>query len=66
VKLEGFFVWTLLDNFEWAYGFSKRFGITHVERGNQARTWKKSANWYQSVIASGGASLGLSVSAPGL
>jgi beta-glucosidase len=58
VKLQGYFLWSLMDNFEWAYGFSKRFGITHVDFATQIRTWKKSANWYQSVIATNGASLG--------
>jgi beta-glucosidase len=58
VKLEGYFVWSLLDNFEWAHGYSKRFGITRIEFGTQARTWKKSANWYQSTVASNGAALG--------
>ena len=57
VKLEGYFLWTLLDNFEWAYGFSKRFGITSVDFHTQARTWKKSAAWYRDVIASNGAGL---------
>jgi beta-glucosidase len=57
VKLQGYFLWTLMDNFEWGYGYSKRFGITHVDYRTQARTWKKSASWYQSVIASNGASL---------
>ena len=57
VKLKGYFLWSLLDNFEWAFGSSKRFGITHVDFHTQARTWKKSAGWYQRVIASGGAAL---------
>ncbi|MGD0726041.1 MAG: GH1 family beta-glucosidase [Spirochaetia bacterium] len=57
VRLEGYFLWSLMDNFEWAHGFSKRFGITHVDFHTQARTWKKSANWYQKVIASNGATL---------
>jgi beta-glucosidase len=56
-RLEGYFLWSLLDNFEWAYGFSKRFGITHVDFHTQARTWKKSAAWYRDVIASNGGSL---------
>jgi beta-glucosidase len=57
VRLEGYFVWSLLDNFEWANGYAKRFGITRVDFRTQARTWKASARWYQEVIASGGASL---------
>jgi beta-glucosidase len=57
VKLEGYFLWSLLDNFEWAFGCSKRFGITYVDFATQARTWKKSAGWYQRVIASNGGAL---------
>jgi beta-glucosidase len=57
VRLEGYYVWTLLDNFEWAFGLSRRFGITHVDFRTQARTWKKSANWYQTVIATNGTAL---------
>jgi len=56
-KLEGYFVWSLMDNFEWAAGYSKRFGITHVDYRTQGRTWKKSAGWYQRVIGANGAVL---------
>jgi beta-glucosidase len=56
-RLEGYFLWSLLDNFEWAEGYSKRFGITRVDFKSQGRTWKKSASWYQRVIASNGAAL---------
>ncbi|NEE09683.1 family 1 glycosylhydrolase, partial [Streptomyces sp. SID7499] len=44
----------LLDNFEWAYGYSKRFGIVHVDFASQRRTAKDSARWYAEVIARGG------------
>ena len=57
VRLEGYYVWSLMDNFEWGYGYSKRFGITHVDYATQVRTWKKSAGWYRDLIASNGASL---------
>jgi beta-glucosidase len=57
VKLQGYFVWSLMDNFEWAMGYSRRFGITHVDYRTQVRTWKKSASWYQAVIATNGAAL---------
>jgi beta-glucosidase len=57
VKLQGYFLWSLMDNFEWGFGFSKRFGITHVDYRTQARTWKKSGSWYQLVIATNGGSL---------
>ncbi len=58
VKLQGYFLWSLLDNFEWSFGYRRRFGITHVDFATQARRWKKSAGWYQRVIASNGAVLG--------
>jgi beta-glucosidase len=47
-----------MDNFEWSWGYSRRFGITHVDFRTQPRTWKKSAGWYQAVIASNGRTLG--------
>ena len=46
VPLAGFLVWSLLDNFEWAEGYSKRFGLVHVDFATQARTPKMSARWY--------------------
>lgn len=49
-KLRGYFVWSLLDNFEWAQGYSKRFGMTHVDYGSLERTIKESGRWYRSVI----------------
>jgi beta-glucosidase len=54
VDLRGYFVWSLLDNFEWAYGYSKRFGIVHVDYATQARVWKDSAHWYRQVIRTNG------------
>jgi beta-glucosidase len=54
VDLRGYFVWSLLDNFEWAAGYAKRFGLIHVDYGTQRRTWKDSAYWYRDVIAAGG------------
>lgn len=51
VPLKGYFVWSLMDNFEWTYGYSKRFGIVYVDYGTQQRIWKDSARWYQQVIA---------------
>ncbi|MCX7030868.1 MAG: GH1 family beta-glucosidase [Spirochaetes bacterium] len=57
VKLQGYFLWSLLDNFEWSFGYRQRFGITHVDFATQARTWKKSAGWYQRVIATNGGAL---------
>ena len=49
--VKGYFLWSLLDNFEWADGFERRFGIYHVDFATQARTPKLSAEWYRSVIA---------------
>lgn len=54
VDLRGYFVWSLLDNFEWAYGYEKRFGIVHVDYETQARVWKDSAHWYRRVIRTNG------------
>jgi beta-glucosidase len=53
VDVRGYFVWSLLDNFEWAHGYGKRFGIVHVDYDTQARTIKDSGRWYSQVIASG-------------
>ena len=57
VDVRGYFVWSLLDNFEWSLGYSKRFGIVHVDFETQARTPKDSARFYARVIASNGAGL---------
>jgi beta-glucosidase len=54
VDVRGYFVWSLLDNLEWAHGYSKRFGIVHVDFATQRRTLKDSARYYQRVIARGG------------
>ncbi|SFQ35192.1 beta-glucosidase [Amycolatopsis arida] len=54
VDLRGYFVWSLLDNFEWAFGYAKRFGIVHVDYATQRRTWKDSAYWYRDVIRDNG------------
>lgn len=51
VDLRGYFYWSLLDNFEWAEGYAKRFGIIHVDFASQHRTPKQSAHWYAQVIA---------------
>jgi beta-glucosidase len=54
VDVRGYFVWSLLDNFEWSHGYSKRFGIVHVDFETQRRTPKDSARFYAEVIASNG------------
>jgi len=51
LPLRGYFVWSLLDNFEWSYGTSKRFGIVHVDYATQQRTVKASGRWYADLIA---------------
>ena len=52
--IRGYFAWSLLDNFEWSLGYSKRFGIVHVDFATQRRTLKSSAKRYAAVIASQG------------
>jgi beta-glucosidase len=52
--LRGYMVWSLLDNFEWAEGYSKRFGLVFVEYGTQRRIPKASARWYAGVIERNG------------
>lgn len=54
VDLRGYFVWSLLDNFEWAEGYSKRFGLVYVDYALQRRTLKESARWYRRVIQENG------------
>jgi beta-glucosidase len=49
VPLRGYFAWSLLDNFEWAYGYSKRFGIVRVDYDTLERTVKRSGRWYADV-----------------
>ena len=54
VPLAGYFVWSLLDNFEWSYGYSQRFGIIWVDFETQRRVLKDSALWYRQVISENG------------
>jgi beta-glucosidase len=49
--LKAFYVWSLMDNFEWSLGYSKRFGVVHVDYPTQKRTPKQSARWYQHLIS---------------
>lgn len=55
--VDGYFHWSLLDNFEWAEGFKHRFGMVHVDFATQRRTLKDSAHWYRTVVESNGAAL---------
>jgi beta-glucosidase len=58
VDARGYFLWSILDNFEWADGFKQRFGIVHVDYSTGVRTRKDSAEWYSRVIQSNGGCLG--------
>ena len=51
VDIRGYYQWSLLDNFEWALGYDKRFGIVHVDFDTLTRTPRDSAHWYRDVIA---------------
>jgi beta-glucosidase len=59
VDVRGYYSWSLMDNFEWAEGYTKRFGIVHVDYSTQKRVLKDSAKWYREVIRRNG------VAAPG-
>jgi beta-glucosidase len=50
VPIKGYFAWSFLDNFEWGFGYSKRFGIVYVDYHNQKRIPKSSARWYSQVV----------------
>jgi beta-glucosidase len=58
LPLKGYFVWTLTDNFEWAWGYSRRFGLVHVDYSSQNRSLKRSGKWFAGFLggAAGGAS----------
>ena len=55
--IRGYFQWSLMDNFEWAKGYSDRFGLVYVDYRTQKRIPKDSAYWYQHVIETNGAEL---------
>lgn len=54
VPLHGYFLWSVMDNFEWAHGYTSRFGLVYVDYPTSRRIIKDSGYWYQSVIASNG------------
>ncbi len=51
VTLKGFYVWSLMDNFEWAFGYRMRFGLIRTDFTTLERTWKRSAYWYKDLVA---------------
>ena len=58
VPIEGYFHWSIFDNFEWAEGYNERFGLVYVDYQTQQRTVKDSGWWYRTVIESNGEVLG--------
>jgi beta-glucosidase len=54
VDLRGYLAWSLLDNFEWAEGYGKRFGLVYVVYRTQRRIVKDSGRWFSGVVAAGG------------
>jgi len=57
ILISAYFVWSLMDNFEWASGYSERFGLIYVDYQTQERILKDSAYWYQNVITNNGKTL---------
>ena len=57
VDIRGYFHWSLMDNFEWAWGYQRRFGLVYVDYTDQRRILKDSAHWYKRVIKNNGADL---------
>jgi len=52
--VKGYFLWSLMDNFEWSHGYRQRFGVIHTNYETLERTWKESAYWYKTVIERNG------------
>ncbi len=50
VPVKGYFAWSLMDNFEWSLGYSKRFGLVYVDYATQRRIPKESSHWYTRLI----------------
>ena len=57
VDVAGYFQWSLMDNFEWAFGYNRRFGLVHVDYQTQKRTVKDSGWWYKQVMETNGENL---------
>jgi beta-glucosidase len=60
VPLKGYFAWSLMDNFEWGFGYAKRFGLIYVDYKSQKRILKDSALFYRDVIKTNGGALAAS------
>jgi beta-glucosidase len=54
VDVRGYFLWSFMDNFEWGFGYTKRFGIVHIDYETQQRTVKDSGRWYAELAARNG------------
>ena len=57
IPIKGYFYWSLMDNYEWGMGFTKRFGMVYIDYNTQKRTLKKSASWYRNLIDNNGENL---------
>ena len=57
VEIDGYFLWSVMDNFEWAEGYKQRFGIIYVDYETQKRILKDSAYWYKNIIETNGKDL---------
>lgn len=57
VEIDGYFVWSIMDNFEWAHGYEKRFGLVYIDYESQNRIIKDSGYWYKKVIETNGKDL---------